>query len=301
MFVVLLPSIGQFLLLCPTAPSLRLFAPRSLRRMAIHSVLIRHPLSVVQTSFLVGCPPTAPSLRVLLTSAFVLLKVRLPECASGTGGLFSSSPALSMGFWPLFSHQLDGRPWNPSLWLYWLSPGMFPATPLWPSHTEPLLLRYIEWEFWVPVQSCISIQHSRCYNVHYCWYNISLQPTTFSSSRSCVYYAYIDISQNVLKALTLIIPQDKTLRHLCPHFAFHQNSNLLCVRKELISLIKLVKNSNLDNLYSKPECHVVSEAFSMFKNIIAVDILLFKLRVTWSASYIAVLSCDVHGWQIVLD
>jgi hypothetical protein len=33
--------------------------------------------------------------------------------------------------------------------------------------------------------------------------------------------------------------------------------NLRCERKELMNFIKLVENSNLDNLYSKQECHVV--------------------------------------------
>jgi hypothetical protein len=37
--------------------------------------------------------------------------------------------------------------------------------------------------------------------------------------------------------------------------------HLHCERKKLMSLIKLVENYNLDNLYSKPECHVVSKAF----------------------------------------
>jgi hypothetical protein len=45
-----------------------------------------------------------------------------------------------------------------------------------------------------------------------------------------------------------------------------ETMNLHCERKELMSFIKLVENSNLDNLYSKPECHVVSKAFSMSKN-----------------------------------
>jgi hypothetical protein len=49
-----------------------------------------------------------------------------------------------------------------------------------------------------------------------------------------------------------------------------------CERKELISLIKLIEISNLDSLYSKPACHVVSKAFSMPKNTAAVDILLLK-------------------------
>jgi hypothetical protein len=51
-----------------------------------------------------------------------------------------------------------------------------------------------------------------------------------------------------------------------------------------MSLIKLIENSNLDKLYSKLQCHVVSNAFSMFKNTAAVDILLLKLRITWSMS-----------------
>jgi hypothetical protein len=62
--------------------------------------------------------------------------------------------------------------------------------------------------------------------------------------------------------------------------------NFLSERKELISLIWLVENSNLHNLYNKPVCHVVSKAFSMSKNTAAVDILLLKLRVTWSVSLI---------------
>jgi hypothetical protein len=36
-------------------------------------------------------------------------------------------------------------------------------------------------------------------------------------------------------------------------------------------LIKRVENSNFDILYSKPECHVVSKAFSMSKNTAVVD------------------------------
>jgi hypothetical protein len=55
---------------------------------------------------------------------------------------------------------------------------------------------------------------------------------------------------------------------------------------ELMSFTKLIENFNLDNLYSKPGCHVVSKAFSISKNTSAVDILLLKLRVTWSASLI---------------
>jgi hypothetical protein len=40
-----------------------------------------------------------------------------------------------------------------------------------------------------------------------------------------------------------------------------------------MSFNKLIDNSNLDNLYSKPRCHVVSKAFSISKNTAAVDII----------------------------
>jgi hypothetical protein len=55
-----------------------------------------------------------------------------------------------------------------------------------------------------------------------------------------------------------------------------ETPNFRSERKWPSSLIKLVENSNFDNLYSKPECHAVSKAFSISKNI-------------------EVSSCDVHG------
>lgn len=58
----------------------------------------------------------------------------------------------------------------------------------------------------------------------------------------------------------------------------------LLKRKEIISFIKLVENCNFDNLYNKPDCQVVSKAFSVPKNTTAVDILL--KFVTWSVSFI---------------
>jgi hypothetical protein len=70
--------------------------------------------------------------------------------------------------------------------------------------------------------------------------------------------------------------------------------NFLPVRKESICLMRLVESStsNSDNLYSKPECHVVS----IYKNTrtAAVDLLLLKFRVTDPpASYIEVSYCDL--------
>jgi hypothetical protein len=86
--------------------------------------------------------------------------------------------------------------------------------------------------------------------------------------------------------------QDRTLRHPClhfpwlRHFPFTKTLSFHCERKELMSLLKLVKNPNLSKLYSKPGCHMVSKAFSMSKNTMAIDILLLKLRVmrphTWN-------------------
>jgi hypothetical protein len=57
-------------------------------------------------------------------------------------------------------------------------------------------------------------------------------------------------------------------------------------RNALIRLIKMVENSNLNNLYIKPGCLVVSKVFFISKNSAAVDILLLKLSITWSVSLI---------------
>jgi hypothetical protein len=86
--------------------------------------------------------------------------------------------------------------------------------------------------------------------------------------------------------------QERTLRHPCLHFPWRRHFpsietlNFHWERKELVSLIKLVENSHLDNLYSNPLCHAVSNAFSISKNTAAVDISLLKLKVTWSVSLI---------------
>jgi hypothetical protein len=62
------------------------------------------------------------------------------------------------------------------------------------------------------------------------------------------------------------------------HFTFDLNS----LRKKLRdSLIRLDENFYSGNLYSKPGCHVVSKAFSISKNIAAVDMLLLKYETTW--------------------
>jgi hypothetical protein len=65
--------------------------------------------------------------------------------------------------------------------------------------------------------------------------------------------------------------------------------------------MSLVEKSNSDNLYSKPECHVVSKAFQISKNTAPVDILFFKFR--WRdppASYIEVSYCDLLWSQTEL-
>jgi hypothetical protein len=51
-------------------------------------------------------------------------------------------------------------------------------------------------------------------------------------------------------------------------------------------LVKLAVKSIFDNLYNKPECHVLSKAISMYEITASVDILLLKSRVTWSFSLI---------------
>jgi hypothetical protein len=68
--------------------------------------------------------------------------------------------------------------------------------------------------------------------------------------------------------------------------------NFILERNELISLTKLGQRCNLDTLYSKPGCRVVSKAFSTSKKTAAVDKLLLMFRVTWSVSLI--------HWSVVL-
>jgi hypothetical protein len=71
--------------------------------------------------------------------------------------------------------------------------------------------------------------------------------------------------------------------------------NSLPARKA-ISLMKLVENYNSEHLYSRPECHGVSEASSTSNITVAVDMLLLKFRMTWSENplicWSVVLWCD---------
>jgi hypothetical protein len=72
-----------------------------------------------------------------------------------------------------------------------------------------------------------------------------------------------------------------------------KTENFLLEKKELTSFVKLAEKSILDNLYSKPVCHVVSSAFLISMITTAIDMLL-KLRVTWSVSF---MHCKVVLWR----
>jgi hypothetical protein len=52
------------------------------------------------------------------------------------------------------------------------------------------------------------------------------------------------------------------------------------VRKEATGLMRLVENPNSDNLYNRPECHVLLKAFSISKKTALDDMLLLKFRET---------------------
>jgi hypothetical protein len=74
----------------------------------------------------------------------------------------------------------------------------------------------------------------------------------------------------------------------CIHLGFDispstETLNFRCKRKKVMSLNILVEKFNFDNLQSKPGCDVVLKASSISKNTAAVDILLLKFRVMWSA------------------
>jgi hypothetical protein len=68
--------------------------------------------------------------------------------------------------------------------------------------------------------------------------------------------------------------------------------NFLIVRKDAVSLMRLVEKINSYNLLSRPMCHVLSKAFSISKDTVAVDILLLKFRSIWSSSLIQ--------WSVIL-
>jgi hypothetical protein len=59
----------------------------------------------------------------------------------------------------------------------------------------------------------------------------------------------------------------------------YETLNFLLVKKEEISLTRLVENCSSDSLYSRPRCHVVSKA-SLSENTAGVDIFLLKFRET---------------------
>jgi hypothetical protein len=69
--------------------------------------------------------------------------------------------------------------------------------------------------------------------------------------------------------------------------------NCLLVKKVAIHLMRL-ENCSSESLCSTPGCYAVSKSFSISKNRAYIDILLLKLRETWSVCHIC---CDVHGSQ----
>lgn len=76
-------------------------------------------------------------------------------------------------------------------------------------------------------------------------------------------------------------------------FTFYQDY-IFCQweRKQLHSSMWPVKNYNSDNLHSRTECHVVLKGFLISKNTAAINVLLMKFWVMWSASLIR--------WSVVL-
>jgi hypothetical protein len=59
-----------------------------------------------------------------------------------------------------------------------------------------------------------------------------------------------------------------------------ETMNFLFERNKLLSLIMLFESCNLDNLYNKLGCCVVSKVSSISKNIGAIYTLLLKFNVT---------------------
>jgi hypothetical protein len=70
--------------------------------------------------------------------------------------------------------------------------------------------------------------------------------------------------------------------------------NFLREREELISLIRLIENFNLDNLYSKPRCHVFITANSCSLYSLGVDLIentVYNSSILGSNKFIAMETC----------
>jgi hypothetical protein len=75
--------------------------------------------------------------------------------------------------------------------------------------------------------------------------------------------------------------QDGTLSHSLLHLSGSPSTTtlkFLLVRNKLISFTKFDEKSNFNSLYSEPGCYVLSNAFPIFKNTTAIDIMFLKLR-----------------------
>jgi hypothetical protein len=84
--------------------------------------------------------------------------------------------------------------------------------------------------------------------------------------------------------------KDGTLRRPCRSFSLHRkfaffrDFKFSVSEKRATGLMREADTS--DNLYSRPDCHVVSENFSISKNTTAVDVFKLKFKVPRSASLI---------------
>jgi hypothetical protein len=96
------------------------------------------------------------------------------------------------------------------------------------------------------------------------------------------HHLHIDRTQlgqerNLEAPLPLLLLEWKSCRY--QDFKFYVNE------KRSINLMRLVKIIILTiYIYSRPECHVVSKAFTISMNTVGVDILPLKFIVTWSVS-----------------
>jgi hypothetical protein len=75
-------------------------------------------------------------------------------------------------------------------------------------------------------------------------------------------------------------------------FHLQQKLWIFSEKKRAYKLDYTDRKFNLDNLYRKPRCHVVSNAFSMSKNTAALDMLLLIFKVTRFVS--------LTRWSVVL-
>jgi hypothetical protein len=158
-------------------------------------------------------------------------------------------------------------------------------------------LRFYCFDLYIPVLTTTSLQ---CGRIAICReHDIHVPLSQIYRHRPWIGQHKFQVPQGHLYNTIKYWDKNRTLKQPWPCFPGVDNApdtgilNFLLVRKEAISLMRPAESCNSDSLYNRPDCRVVSKAFTISKNTEAIDISL-KFRVMWFVSlihWIVVLRC----------